>query len=457
VSLPVRVRLTVWYAVLLAAILLAIGTFLVLRLSSDLEQRLDREIAGGARPIAEAYATGGASEFFEVTRAILPPGQGAAQVLDRSGEVLLSAGVRDGGRAFASARARAEALVGDPSMEAVRIGDVAYRAHVSPVRRLGRRHVLVVAESRAGVEESVRRVLVLLLLAGPVALAATGLVGWFLARKSLLPVERMTAEAQAIEIDRLDERIAVPKASDELRRLAVTLNAMLDRLELGVAEKHQLVSDASHELRTPLAVMRAELDVSLRGDELTPEARAVLESTREEVWRMSRTVENLLTLAQADEGRLPLLVRRVELREAIDQAARPLQPLAEAKALRLEVRGSGEAAAADPERLHQALTNLLENAIKYTPGGGVVRVSSWARDGEAGVTVADDGPGIPADVRERVFDRFYRVDSARGRDAGGSGLGLAICREIVRAHGGRLWVDAAPGGGSAFNIALPIG
>ena len=175
---------------------------------------------------------------------------------------------------------------------------------MSPVDRLGERRVLVVGESLAGVDASVRRVLVLLLIAGPAALAATAAGGWWLARKALLPVSRMTSEADTIGIDRLHERVAVPRAADEIGHLAVTLNAMLARLEHGVREQHRLVADASHELRTPLAAMRSEIDVSLRGDRLTDDARAVLESTREEVDRMTRTVNNLLTLAQVDEGRL---------------------------------------------------------------------------------------------------------------------------------------------------------
>ena len=151
------------------------------------------------------------------------------------------------------------------------------------------------------------QVLLLLLLAGPAALAATALGGWWLARKALLPVDRMTSQAEEIGIDRLHERIALPRARDEIGRLAETLNAMLDRLERGVEEKRRLVADASHELRTPLAAMRAELDVSLMADDLPPAGREVLESTREEVDRMSRIVDNLLTLARVDEGRLELL------------------------------------------------------------------------------------------------------------------------------------------------------
>jgi heavy metal sensor kinase len=331
----------------------------------------------------------------------------------------------------------------------------AHRVLVSPVRRHGHARVLVVAQSLREVDEAVDRVLVLLLLAGPAALLATALGGWWLARKALLPVGRMTSKAEKIGIDRLDERIAPPRTGDEIGHLAVTLNAMLDRLEAGVEEKRRLVADASHELRTPLATMRAELDVSLMQDDLSPAAREVLESTLEEVDRMARTVDNLLTLARADEGRLELLTTEVDLLEACETVADHLRPLAAAKGLRLEVHGEACPAEADPHRLHQALANFTENAIKYARPGGEVRITAWCTDNEAGVTVVDNGPGIPPHARAHIFDRFYRVDSARGREGGGSGLGLAICREIADAHGGRVWVESEEGKGSAFTLSLP--
>lgn len=170
---------------------------------------------------------------------------------------------------------------------------------------------------------------------------------------------------------------------------------------------------------------------------------------------MSRTVNNLLTLARVDEGGLELLKRHVDLADAIEAAARPLEPLAAAKRVRLEVNGEPSGAQADPHRLDQALRNFIENAIKFGRPGGEVSVRSWRNGDEVGVTVTDDGPGIPAADREHVFDRFYRADRARGRDGGGSGLGLAICREIALAHGGRVWVESEEGKGSAFSLALP--
>jgi two-component system OmpR family sensor kinase len=459
VTLPIRARLTAWYAALLAVIVVALGAFLVLQLRSDLQAAIDRDLRQASPKIARGYAAEGSEEFFEVSETVLPRTGSAAQVLDSDGRVLLtypgSGGVAAG--QMWPEGVRADPAAASPQLVTMRLGpgEQRFRALVTPVNRLGARHVVVVAESLKSVEQSVHRVLVLLLIAGPAALGATALGGWWLGRKALLPVERMTSQAQGIGIDRLGERIAVPPANDEIGHLAVTLNAMLERLEQGVKDKRRLIADASHELRTPLAVMRAELDVTLRDRDLSADAREVLESAREEVGSMSRTVDNLLTLAEVDEGRLGLLRTRVTLREVTDAAARPLRPLAVAKGLRLDVEGESCEARADPQRLHQAMTNFIENAIKYGRAGGRVHVTTWCAGDEVGVTVSDDGPGIPPEARAHIFDRFYRVGNARGREDGGSGLGLAICHEIAGAHGGRVWVESEEGRGSSFSLSLP--
>jgi heavy metal sensor kinase len=457
VRFPIRVRLTAWYALLLAAIIVGLGTFVVLQLRSDLQATVDREVRASTTQIAQGYAEEGNKDFRDVSNTVLSKTDAGAQVVDRNGRLLVGFGDPVAMKPMAPAGARLAAIGGKETLQTVELGgEESYRVLASPVDRLGDRRVLVVAESLDRVNESVHRVLVLLLLAGPAALLATALGGWWLARRALLPVERMTSQADEIGIDRLNDRIAEPRGTDEIGHLAVTLNAMLDRLERGVEEKHRLIADASHELRTPLAAMRSELDVSLRTDDLSPEAREVLESTREEVDRMGRTVDNLLTLARVDEGRLELLKTRVNLHDGIEAAVRPLRPLADAKRLRLEVNGGRTwEAEADPQRLHQALTSMIENAIKFVQPGGEVEVTTWGEDDEVGVTVRDNGPGIPADAREHIFDRFYRADPARGRDVGGSGLGLAICSEVAKAHGGRLWVESEEGKGSSFTLALP--
>jgi two-component system OmpR family sensor kinase len=467
VRLPIRVRLTAWYTAVLAVIIAVVGSFVVVQFRSDMKDGIDRDVTRTWRPLAQEYTTAGLMGYAGYTNAVLPR-HGAAEVYDSGGRLLATSGDQDAHGIIASRQERAAALAGRSMLVTVTLGAESepYRALIAPVRRLGQVHVLAVAEPLAPIEDSVERVVALLLITVPAGLLAAALGGWWLARKALLPVRRMTSKAEKIGIDHLSERIAVPRAGDELAHLAVTLNAMLDRLEHGVAEQQRFVAHASHELRTPLAVMRAELDVNLRSDVSDP-SRAVLESTREEVDRMSRIVENLLTLANADEGQLQLLIRPLDLREEAEAAVRSLAPAAAAKGLDLRVGGDpvdgGDAldggpviVDADTHRVHQVLVNFIENAIKYTPAGGEVRVSAWRDGDEAGVTVSDTGPGIPADARAQVFERFYRVDGARRRTSGGSGLGLAICREIAEAHDGRVWVESEEGHGSAFSLGLPL-
>jgi heavy metal sensor kinase len=458
--LPIRVRLTAWYTAVLAVILAMLGPFVVLQFRADMRAGIDRDVRHTWRPLAREYSAEGLQEYADYSRMALPR-DGASQVYDSGGRLLATWGDAASDGIIATPAARADALAGRPRLATVSLGrdPEPYRAMIGRVTRLGQREVFAVAEPLNPVEDSVERVVTLLLIAVPAGLAAASLGGWWLARKALLPVGRMTSKAEQIGIDRLGERIAVPRPADELSRLAVTLNAMLDRLQRGVAEKQRFIAHASHDLRTPLAVMRAELDVSLRGD-LPDGARAVLESAREEVDRMSRTVDNLLTLTQADEGELQLLTTRVALSDEVRSAIRSLAPTAAAKGLAVRQcdalpDGDSGLVDADAHRVHQALVNLIENAIKYTPAGGEVTVRTWRRADEVGVTVADTGPGIPPEVLGQVFDRFFRVDSARGRASGGSGLGLAICREVAEAHDGRIWVESEPGRGSAFSLALP--
>jgi signal transduction histidine kinase len=265
----------------------------------------------------------------------------------------------------------------------------------------------------------------------------------------------MTNTAAAIGVDRLQARVPEPQTRDEVAHLARTLNTMLDRIEQGVEEQRRLVADASHELRTPLAAMRAEIDVSLRVDELSPDARAGLSSAREEVDRLSRTVDDLLTLAGADDANLRLRPRRVDLAALAEQVAEGLASLAEARGVTLENRGDPVIVQVDPERFAQAVRNVVENAIHFSPPGGAVVVAVSATGELARLTVDDDGPGVPAELRERIFDRFFRADPSRTRRTGGSGLGLAITRELVAAHGGTVRALERPTG-SRFAIELPL-
>jgi two-component system, OmpR family, sensor kinase len=446
--LPVRVRLTAWYLGLLGLTLAALSGFLLLRLHADLAASLDSSLEGRADELLAAPPGGAAL-------AGLPGRESAAQLLSPDGSVLASGGDGIAPRPMLGPDLLAQVRPGHRLWATVRLGgeDERFRVLAAALDGPRGREILVVGSSLEGVSESVDRLRLLLLIAVPGALVLAGTGGWLLAGKALWPVARMTRQAGSIGADRLHERVTVPAARDELALLGETLNTMLDRIEHGVVLQRRFLADASHELRTPLAVMRAELEVALRDPRLSGDGSGVLESTIEEVERMSRIVEDLLTLARADEGRLELLPRRLDLGEIASAVVARLRPIAEAKRVALTLEAAGAAVVADRSRLEQVVSNLVDNAVGYTEPGGSVRVLVWERDGQAGLSVRDTGPGIAAATLPLVFDRFFRADTARAR--GGSGLGLAICKELVEAHGGRIGASSRPGAGSEFTVTLP--
>ena len=458
--LPIRLRLTGWYVLLLAVVLAGVGAFAVIRLRSDLGGEIDRSLGHAATPIAYGYQAEGRNDFLDVASTVfpaLPAGPGAAQVLDSHGRVIVGYGTVARTRPIIGGGNLATVLGGKRLRTTVSVGrGQRFRVLAVPVRRDGKRQVLALAKSLRNRDRSVHRLLVLLLIAFPVALLAAAAGGWLLARRALRPVEEMTSRADRIRVDRLADRIPVPPTRDEIAHLGATLNAMLERLQRGVQDKERLVAHTSHELRTPLSAMQAELDVSLRYDDLSPPTRELLASTREEVERMSVLVGNLLTLASIDEGRLELREEHVELGELVRRVARNLDPLASAAGVDLEVEHAPAALVGDEGRLREVAGNLLVNAIKFAGRGGRVRISTWQRDGEAGFVVSDNGPGLSREAHDHVFERFWRGEESRSRDGGGSGLGLAICQEIVEAHGGRVWVESDVGQGAHFRVALPV-
>jgi heavy metal sensor kinase len=457
VRLRIRTRLTLWYVVLLAVIIGAVGAFLVLRLRTDLTDAVDGALKPAADQIALGFRAEGRPEAHDVSATVLSGERAASQVLDQRGRIVAVwgdavsrrpiLGPAELQRVLRGARVERTADLGRP--------DARFRLAARPILRGGRSYAVVAAQSMAAVDRSVHRLLVLLLIACPAALLATAAGGWWLARRALAPVQRLTTQAQDIGMQRLDERLAVPPTRDELARLATTLNTMLARIEHGVDEQQRLIADASHELRSPLAAMRTELEVSLRADALPPTARAVLESTREEVVRLSRMVDDLLTLAGADEGGLDAALETVDVTDVAAAVIGALEPLARSRSIGLRLEGAPAMGRADGRLLRQALGNLVDNAIKYSPPGATVLVRTAANGHETWVRVEDEGPGVPPELRERVFDRFFRLDPSRTRATGGSGLGLAIAREIAWAHDGRVWVEPRAGGGSTFCLTVP--
>ena len=457
--LPVRVRLTAWYVALLGLTLAALSGFLLLRLRADLAAGLDGSLDGRSMELMLALRDDGDGDFMEGSGAALaglPSRESAAQLLSPAGRVLAHGADAVAARPMLGPDSLAEVRPGHRVWATVRLGPEHERFRVLAAPRDGARgrEILVVAASLDGVDESVDRLQLLLLIAVPGALALAGTGGWLLAGRALSPVARMTRQAGSIGADRLDERVSVPVARDELALLAETLNTMLHRIERAVMLQRRFLADASHELRTPLAVMRAELEVGLHDARLSGDGAEVLESTVEEVERMGRVVDDLLTLARADEGRLELLPRRIDLGEVASAVVRRLRPIAEAKEIALTLEGARAEAVADRPRMVQVVTNLVDNAVGYTEPGGAVHVLVWQGTGEVGLSVRDTGPGIAAATLPLVFDRFFRADAARTRAQGGSGLGLAICKELVEAQGGRIGVESEPGAGSVFTVTL---
>jgi heavy metal sensor kinase len=444
-NLPLRLRMTAWYVALLAVIIAALGAFLVVRLRADLTGAIDNGLRPAAAQIREDVHKEGSREFHDSARTVLKGERAAGQLVTPGGSIRATFGDPAADRPMATPDVLAAALAGRQPMRSRTMGpsNDDFRLTALRVDHRGQRYVIVAAQSLEPVDRSVGRVVKLLLLAGPTALLATALGGWWLARRSLRPVEEITSTAEAIGVDRLEERVPVPGSGDEVAHLARTLNTMLDRIEHGVGEQRRLVADTSHELRTPLATMRSEIDVSLRTDDLPPAARDVLLSAREEVDRMSRTVDDLLTLAAVDDGVLGLRRQDTELAGLAETVAGGLESVA----VRRDVP-------ADPVRLGQAIRNVVENAIEFSPQGGTVRVTTSLEGTSGRLVIEDDGPGVPPELRERVFDRFFRADPSRSRATGGSGLGLAITREIVEAHGGRVQVEARERG-SAFVVDVP--
>ncbi len=460
-SLPLKVRLTVWYLTLLAVILAAFCAFLFVRLKSDLISAVDRSLESRAAQISLGYQ-GSDANFQDVSDASLrslAPSETAAQRLSPAGTVLDATGDPGfTGQPMIDAQEIAAAMRGRRVLTSGMLGPQRERSRVLAIRlrQKSGSSVLVVANSLEDVDSAIHRLLVLTTTGIPVALFFAALGGWLIARKTLRPVGRMTAEAHQIGADRLEDRLAVPPTDDELQRLARTLNDMLGRLQEGVESQRRFIADASHDMRTPLTVMASEIDVALDDPQLSHKAaRELLESNREQVEGMARMVENLLTLASIEDGRLELLRSPVELRALAGVAVGKVAPLAATSGVKISANGTPAWVIGDPDRLSQVLTNLLENAVRYGGRGAKVHLSTWQQGDEAGFTVSDTGPGIPAEALPHLFDRFFRVDAARSSTLGGSGLGLAICHDIVTAHNGRISIDSSATRGSSFCVTLP--
>jgi heavy metal sensor kinase len=332
-----------------------------------------------------------------------------------------------------------------------------------PIRVLSRSYVIEglpvvirVVRSEARLHRELNELLLVLGLGLPVAVGIAGVGGYGLARRALAPVGQMADRARTITAEHLGERLPVVNSDDELGNLATVFNDTFARLERSFEQLRRFTSDASHELRTPLTAIRSVGEVGLREHRDEKAYREIIGSMLEEADRLGRLVDSLLTLSRADAGHVKLSPERVDLAELAREVTNLLGVLAEEKRQSLSVETPAPIyVTGDRLVLRQALINLIDNAIKYSPEGGWVRIFVQDRSGDPTVEVTDTGPGIAAEHQEYIFDRFYRVDKARSRELGGSGLGLAIARWAVEAHGGHIKIESEEGRGSTFRIILP--
>ncbi|WP_247957210.1 HAMP domain-containing sensor histidine kinase [Microbacterium galbinum] len=308
---------------------------------------------------------------------------------------------------------------------------------------------LVLAVSVENDAETLSTVAVLLTVAVPLLLLLVAVTTWLVTGRALRPVSRIREEVDGITAERLHHRVAVPDSADEIAALASTMNGMLDRLDASATAQRRFVSDASHELRSPLAVIRQHAELA-QAHPSTTSIGELAEVVSDEGLRLQGIVESLLLLARLDEG-------AGSVHEPVDLDDIALGEVRRLRSSGMEVDGSGIRAArveGDPRLLGQLLRNLADNAARHAQG--CVAIAVAPADGYVFVTVEDDGAGVPVDERERVFERFVRLDEARSRDAGGSGLGLAIVRGIAAASGGTVAVDDSRWGGARFVVTLPL-
>jgi two-component system, OmpR family, sensor kinase len=451
---PIRLKVTAAFAIAMAAVLAGSGLFLYLRLSSHLAASLDRELRVRWQDLAALVSDPRATLSRDSRSRFIERGESYAQLVSQSGDVL-DATEPLGGDPLLSAHERMAAQRAPIYIDVSRVPglDEGSRVLAARVAHRGRPAVLVVGATRQDDAETLAGFRNELLIAGPIALILASGVGYLLAGISLQQVESMRGRASLISAERPGDRLPVPPTGDEVQRLGETLNEMLDRLEAALEREQDFVADAGHELRTPLALLRTELELALHQAQTTDELREAVRRSSYEADRLSQLAEDLLVIARADRrGRLPLRREPVEVDALFAAVSTRFEwRAAELGKALMSTPAGGLHLAADRMRLEQALGNLVDNALRH--GGDRVTLAAVATDGRLELHVRDNGTGFPAEFLARAFDRFTRVDVARG--GGSSGLGLSIVKTIAESHDGTAHVaNAAPGGADTW-VSLP--
>jgi heavy metal sensor kinase len=454
-ALSLRARLTVWYTVLLlVSVAVLSGAVLLLDwhlLLKQADESLDTLSLAAVNVIHDELAEhDDLSAAAREMEAVVQRRQFVVEVFDGRGAVVnaIDAPLVVPDDLLAAARPRLAATISGT-------GGRRWRVSLHAGRDASRPYVVGVAAPIEELEEQWHTLLTACLVGIPLVLALAAAGGWWLGRAGLRPLSAMALQAREITANTLDSRLSIPDAGAELGQLAESFNSVLGRLGTALATQRRFMADASHELRTPVSIVRTAADVTLgRPERDEVEYREALAAISDQSARLARLVDDMLVLARADAGGYPMQTSRVDLSALVRGGVRDLMPRAEGKLIALTVAADAAPVNGDATLLRRLFENLLSNAIAYTPRHGSVAVSVARADGHVLLRVRDSGPGIPVDERERIFERFVRLDPAR--ESGGAGLGLSIARWVAEAHGGDLRVESSGPGGTVFTATLPV-
>jgi heavy metal sensor kinase len=453
-----KTRIAVWYISLSTLVLAGLGVALYLIISHSMMNDRRAVIAQDLERlphVAQRYGNRGVDRLLDEAQEEIPlkPADEFVQIFRSDGvSVASSANLR--GRSLPFRPELASATSPFATISTSGDGSPALIG-VSRIDINNAPYFAAIAVSLESVRSIQRRLLITLVVSIPIAILLSLLGGTVLARQAIEPLDRMTNTAKQISAEQLNERIQLRRADIELKRLADSFNEMLDRLDQSFKQIRQFTADASHELRTPVTILMGETDLALNGLLDYEECRAALSSRREELQRMSRIIDDLLTLSQFDHSQQTLHHKPVDFCDLVIEVCEQQRNQAKSKGVELELTKTVPAMMdGDSSRLRQMVRNLLDNAIKYTPAGGKVSIELAQSNGNFELRVSDNGIGIPRDDLPRIFDRFYRADKARTRAEGGSGLGLSIVKQVVEAHGGNVKVSSEVGAGTVMTVVM---
>lgn len=456
----IRVRLTAWYLAMLAVGLAVFGagSWFAMRASAfhTIDEELEDRIRGVEKFMQIQIASLSPIEIRDEFRehSVLGPGGDLFQVCNEKGEWLYRSAVLENGQVPIR---RPVQLENDPVFEDLMVQNTPVRFATRRVLVNNQAYAIQVAAPLKEFYEALHRFRIMLWLALPPLLLAAGIGGYWISRRALAPVDRITEAAESISIRNLADRLDVPNTSDELQRLSETLNRMLARLNSSVQRISQFTADASHELRAPISLIRTTAELAVNGGRTNAEYHEDMVQILAEAEQTSRLIDSLLLLARADadeDGFQPELTNlATSVREAVDQG----RSLAAERSIELTSHISTDSSVVlgDGEALRRLVFILIDNAIKYNTEGGSVQVVVSSDGGHAVCTVSDSGIGIAPEDQKHIFDRFWRADKVRSRGAGGAGLGLSIARWIVERHRGTIEVSSEAGKGTTLTVKLP--